>query len=76
MVRLQDQAGRAGQAGREQEEGGALNIEIRVLLKDPKADVQAVKEALAYYCEAYGDIKLLSVKAIEEKQESLWGGRR
>lgn len=51
-----------------------MNIEIRVLLKDPKADVQAIKEALAYYCEAYGDIKLLTVKAIEEKQESLWGG--
>ena len=51
-----------------------MNIEIRVLLKDPKADVQAIKEALAYYCEAYGDIKLLTVKPIEEKQESLWGG--
>ena len=48
-----------------------MNIEIRVLLKDPKVDVQAVKEAMAYYCEAYGDIKLLTVKAIEEKQESM-----
>lgn len=53
-----------------------MNIEIRVLLKDPRADVQAVKEALAYYCEAYGDIKLLQVKPVEEKQESLWGDRR
>lgn len=53
-----------------------MQIEIRILLKDPKADVQAVKEALAYYCEAYGDIKLLQVKPIEGKQESLWGDRR
>lgn len=49
-----------------------MNVEIRVLVKDPRADIQAIKEALAYYCEAYGDIKLLSVKPIEETQESLW----
>lgn len=53
-----------------------MNVEIRVLLTDPRADVLAIKEALAYYCEAYGDIKLLSVKPIEEKQESLWRNQK
>lgn len=52
-----------------------MELELRVRLKDPRADVQAVKEALAYYCEQYGDLALISVEAVEERQESLWGGR-
>lgn len=52
-----------------------MELELRVRLKDPMADVQAVKEALAYYCEQYGDLALISVEAVEERQESLWGGR-
>lgn len=49
-----------------------MQVKIQVVLKYPRADVLAIKEALAYYCEAYGDIVLVSVEPIEEEQESLW----
>lgn len=49
-------------------------IEIRIVVKNPRADILGIKEALAYYCEAYGDIKLISVSEIKEPdgQMSLW----
>ena len=61
--------------GRPKDKEGKMELELRVRLKDPRADVQAVKEALAYYFEQYGDLALISVEAVEERQESLWGGR-
>lgn len=53
-----------------------MAVKIQILLKDPRADILAIKEALAYYCEAYGDIRLISVEDTETRnieQESLWG---
>lgn len=49
-------------------------IEIRIVVKNPRADILGIKEAMAYYCEAYGDIKLISVSEIKEPdgQMSLW----
>lgn len=45
---------------------------ITLCLDNPAADLQAVKEALAYDCEKYGDLSLISIQAKEEPQETLW----
>lgn len=45
---------------------------ITIQLKDPRADLLAVKEALAYYCERYGDLTLVSVTAQQPKQETIF----
>lgn len=47
-------------------------FDITIRLTNPKADLLAVKEALAYYCEVYGDLKLISITASEPKQEAIF----
>ena len=49
-------------------------ITITLKIKDPHADIQAVKEALAYYCEQYGDLEIIDVREERmEKQMSIGG---
>lgn len=45
---------------------------ITLRLTNPRADLLAVKEALACYCERYGDLKLISITAQEPLQETLF----
>lgn len=47
---------------------------INVKIKDPHADIQEVKEALAYYLERYGDLEIIDVREERtEKQMSIGG---
>lgn len=45
---------------------------LTIRLKNPNADLLAVKEALAYDLEKYGDLSLVSITEEQQKQESLW----
>lgn len=45
---------------------------LTLRLKNPRADLLAVKEALAYDLEKYGDLSLVSITEEQQKQESLW----
>lgn len=49
-----------------------MTYTITLRLTNPKADLLAVKEALAYYCEDYGDIKLISITAQDPQQETIF----
>jgi hypothetical protein len=52
-----------------------MRYTITVGVSDPRQEIQAVKEAVACYCEQFGDLELVSVSVIRDKQETLWGGR-
>lgn len=45
---------------------------LTIRLKNPSADLLAVKEALAYDLEKYGDLSLVSILEEQQKQVSLW----
>ena len=45
---------------------------LTLRLKNPNADILAVKEALAYDLEKYGDLSLVSISEEQQKQVSLW----
>lgn len=45
---------------------------LTLRLKNPNADLLAVKEALAYDLEKYGDLSLVSISEEQQKQASLW----
>ena len=45
---------------------------LTIRLKNPNADLLAVKEALAYDLEKYGDLSLVSISEEQQKQVSLW----
>ena len=45
---------------------------LTIRLKNPNADILAVKEALAYDLEKYGDLSLVSISEEQQKQVSLW----
>ena len=45
---------------------------LTLRLKNPSADLLAVKEALAYDLEKYGDLSLASISEEQQKQLSLW----
>ena len=45
---------------------------LTIRLKNPNADLLAVKEALAYDLEKYGDLSLVSISEEQQKQLSLW----
>ena len=45
---------------------------LTLRLKNPSADLLAVKEALAYDLEKYGDLTLVSISEEQQTQVSLW----
>ena len=45
---------------------------LTLRLKNPSADLLAVKEALAYDLEKYGDLSLVSLSDDQQTQVSLW----
>ena len=45
---------------------------LTIRLKNPSADLLAVKEALAYDLEKYGDLSLVSISEEQQTQVSLW----
>ena len=45
---------------------------LTLRLKNPNADLLAVKEALAYDMEKYGDLSLVSISEEQQTQVSLW----
>ena len=45
---------------------------LTIRLKNPNADLLAVKEALAYDLGKYGDLSLVSISEEQQKQLSLW----
>ena len=45
---------------------------LTLRLKNPNAELLAVKEALAYDLEKYGDLSLVSISEEQQKQVSLW----
>ena len=45
---------------------------LTLRLKNPNADILAVKEALAYDLEKYGDLSLVSISEEQQTQVSLW----
>lgn len=45
---------------------------LTLRLKNPSADLLAVKEALAYDLEKYGDLSLVSISEEQQTQVSLW----
>lgn len=45
---------------------------LTLRLKNPNADLMAVKEALAYDLEKYGDLSLVSISEEQQTQVSLW----
>lgn len=45
---------------------------LTLRLKNPNADLLAVKEALAYDLEKYGDLSLVSISEEQQKQLSMW----
>lgn len=49
-------------------------ITITLKIKDPHADIQAVKEALAYYLERYGDLELIDVREERTEKQMRIGG--
>ena len=49
-------------------------ITITVKIKDPHADLQSVKEALAYYLERYGDLELIDVREERTVKLMRFGG--
>ena len=49
-----------------------MQVKIQVIVKDLRADIMDIKEDLACYCERFGDISVVDVIPMEEKQESLW----
>ena len=52
-----------------------MKLIVSVEITNSRTDTLAIKEALAYYCEQYGDILLVHVEEITGKQESLFGGK-
>lgn len=45
---------------------------LTLRLKNPSEDLLAVKEALAYDLEKYGDLSLVSISEEQQTQVSLW----
>ena len=45
---------------------------LTLRLKNPNADLLAVKEGLAYDLEKYGDLSLVSISEEQQTQVSLW----
>ena len=45
---------------------------LTLRLKNPNADLLAVKEALAYDLEKYGDLSLVSISEEQQTQVSMW----
>ena len=45
---------------------------LTLRIKNPNAELLAVKEALAYDLEKYGDLSLVSISEEQQKQVSLW----
>ena len=45
---------------------------LTLRLKNPSADLLAVKESLAYDLEKYGDLSLVSISEEQQTQVSLW----
>ena len=45
---------------------------LTLRLKNPNADLLAVKEAMAYDLEKYGDLSLVSISEEQQTQVSLW----
>lgn len=45
---------------------------LTLRLKNPSADLLALKEALAYDLEKYGDLSLVSISEEQQTQVSLW----
>ena len=45
---------------------------LTLRLENPSAALLAVKEALAYDLEKYGDLSLVSISEEQQKQVSLW----
>ena len=43
-------------------------------IKAPIGAEQAVKEALALYCERFGDTRVLEIRPDREEQKRMWGG--
>lgn len=50
-----------------------MTYEITLRIKNPSQDILAVKEAIAYDCEKYGDLEIVRISQQEEHQTSLWG---
>lgn len=48
---------------------------VTIRITDPRADLLAIKEALACYCERFGDISLVDIQSREPLQERIWKGR-
>ncbi len=53
-----------------------MTYTITLRLTNPTAELQAIKEALAYYCEGYGDLSLITITAQQAPQESLWAPKK
>ena len=49
-------------------------LTITLKIKDPHADLQAVKEGLAYYLERYGDLELIDVREERTEKQMRIGG--
>lgn len=49
-------------------------ITITLKIKDPHADLQAVKEGLAYYLERYGDLEIIDVREERTEKQIRIGG--
>lgn len=49
-------------------------IIITLKIKDPHADIQAVKEDLAYYLERYGDLEIIDVREERTEKQIRIGG--
>ena len=45
---------------------------LTLRLKNPNAELLAVKEALAYDLEKYGDLSLVSISEEQQTQVSMW----
>lgn len=45
---------------------------LTIRIKNPSSDLLAVKEALAYDLEKYGDLSLVSISEEQQTQVSLW----
>lgn len=49
-------------------------LTITLKIKDPHADIQAVKEAWAYYLERYGDLEIIDVREERAEKQIRIGG--
>ena len=55
----------------EQAAGGCMTIVIRV--NAPLGMEQAVKEALAMYCDRFGDCRVVEIRPDKVEQQTFWG---